>query len=86
MGRRERRHVSPANFWTAATNDPGCSYGSGGGCGPPQVDVILAAESDTIRASWQATKKIPIVMTASGDPVGSGVVASLARPGGNVTD
>ena len=50
-----------------------------------KVDVILAAESDTIRAAWQATKTIPIVMTASGDPVGIGVVASLARPGGNVT-
>jgi ABC-type uncharacterized transport system substrate-binding protein len=50
-----------------------------------QVDVILAAESDTIRAAWQATKTIPIVMTASGDPVRIGVVASLAHPGGNVT-
>jgi len=50
-----------------------------------KVDVILAAESDTIRAAWQATKTIPIVMTASGDPVGIGVVASLAHPGGNVT-
>jgi len=50
-----------------------------------KVDVILAAESDTILAAWQATKTIPIVMTASGDPVGIGVVASLAHPGGNVT-
>jgi putative ABC transport system substrate-binding protein len=50
-----------------------------------QVDVILAAESETIRAAWQATKTIPIVMATSGDPVGLGVVASLAHPGGNVT-
>jgi putative ABC transport system substrate-binding protein len=50
-----------------------------------QVDVILTAESETIRAAWQATKTIPIVMATSGDPVGLGVVASLAHPGGNVT-
>ncbi len=37
------------------------------------------------RAARQATSTIPIVMAAVGDPIGAGFVASLARPGGNVT-
>lgn len=49
------------------------------------VDVIVAAASPAIRAAKQATSTIPIVMGTTGDPVGSGFVASLARPGGNVT-
>src|SRR5262249_3601166 len=39
----------------------------------------------SIRAAMQATDQIPIIMTLAPDPVGSGFVASLARPGGNVT-
>lgn len=50
-----------------------------------KVDVIVAAASPAIRAAKQATGTIPIVMGTTGDPVGSGFVASLARPGGNVT-
>jgi putative ABC transport system substrate-binding protein len=50
------------------------------------VDVIVPVASDpTIRAAQQATSTIPIVMAVSSDPVGSGFVASLARPGGNIT-
>jgi putative ABC transport system substrate-binding protein len=48
-------------------------------------DVIVAASTLAIQAAKQATSTIPIVMAASGDPVGTGLVASLARPGGNVT-
>jgi putative ABC transport system substrate-binding protein len=48
-------------------------------------DVILAEPSPSIRAAKQATKTIPIVFPTTGDPVGSGFVASLARPGGNIT-
>jgi putative tryptophan/tyrosine transport system substrate-binding protein len=48
------------------------------------VDVILA-EGSAPRAAKQATTTIPIVMSNSGDPVGTGLVASLARPGGNIT-
>jgi ABC-type uncharacterized transport system substrate-binding protein len=50
-----------------------------------KVDVILSAGSSDTRAAKEATATIPIVMAAAGDPVASGFVASLARPGGNIT-
>ena len=50
-----------------------------------KVDVIVAASGAATRAAQQATRTIPIVMSLVNDPVGSGLVASLARPGGNVT-
>ena len=49
------------------------------------ADVIVAGGSLAVRAAQQATRTIPIVMTGSSDPVGTGFVASLARPGGNIT-
>jgi putative ABC transport system substrate-binding protein len=49
------------------------------------VDIIVAGGSSEIRAAKEATATIPIVMVRGGDPVGSGFVASLARPGGNIT-
>jgi putative ABC transport system substrate-binding protein len=49
------------------------------------VDVLLAAITPAALAARDATTTIPIVMAGVGDPVGSGLVASLARPGGNVT-
>ena len=49
------------------------------------VDVILAVNTPSARAAMDATKAIPIVMAAIGDPVGLGLVTNLARPGGNVT-
>ena len=50
-----------------------------------KVDVLVAASSPSYIAAMQATRSIPIVMPVSSDPVGDGVVASLARPGGNIT-
>jgi putative ABC transport system substrate-binding protein len=49
-----------------------------------KVDVIVTDGTPSIVAAKQATSVIPIVFAAAGDPVGSGLVASLARPGGNV--
>ena len=50
-----------------------------------QPNVIVTAGTPGALAAMQATKTIPIVMASSGDPVGAGLVASLARPGGHVT-
>jgi putative ABC transport system substrate-binding protein len=48
-------------------------------------DVLMSVQTPGIRALMQATRTIPIVMIAPGDPVGAGLIASLAHPGGNVT-
>jgi putative ABC transport system substrate-binding protein len=50
-----------------------------------KVDIVLAAGTEPALAAKQATSVIPIVFSTAGDPVGTGLVASLARPGGNVT-
>ena len=50
-----------------------------------KVDVIVTSGPTMTRAAKQATVTIPIVMTFDSDPVGSGFIASLARPGGNIT-
>jgi putative tryptophan/tyrosine transport system substrate-binding protein len=50
-----------------------------------KVDVIVAGGGNAVRAAKNETKTIPIVMAGVGDAVGTGLVASLARPGGNIT-
>jgi putative ABC transport system substrate-binding protein len=50
-----------------------------------KVDVLVAADPTSVRAAKRATTTIPVVMVISLDPVGQGYVASLARPGGNIT-
>jgi len=50
-----------------------------------KLDVIVSGSSQAISALQKATTTIPIVMATSGDPIGSGFVKSLARPGGNIT-
>src|SRR6266481_5223284 len=50
-----------------------------------KVDIIVTNGPYSTRAAKAATVTIPIVMAAVGDPVGNGFVASLARPGGNIT-
>ena len=50
-----------------------------------KIDIIVTGGSSPTRAAKEATVTIPIVMTQDIDPVGSGFVASLARPGGNIT-
>ncbi|MEI7875882.1 MAG: ABC transporter substrate-binding protein [Alphaproteobacteria bacterium] len=50
-----------------------------------KVDIIVGWQTPVITVVAQATREIPIVMAAAGDPVASGLIASLARPGGNIT-
>src|SRR6266576_1030703 len=50
-----------------------------------KVDVIVTGGSGNTRAAKEATNAIPIVMAQDSDPIGNGFVASLARPGGNIT-
>jgi putative ABC transport system substrate-binding protein len=50
-----------------------------------KVDIIVAQSTPSALAAQRATTAIPIVMLGVANPVGSGLVASLARPGGNIT-
>ena len=50
-----------------------------------KVDIIVSSGNSVTRSAKEATSTIPIVMAQDSDPVGSGTVASLARPGGNIT-
>src|SRR5258708_23062040 len=50
-----------------------------------KVDVIVTSGTPAVLASKKATSVIPIVFATAGDPVGTGLVASLAHPGGNAT-
>jgi putative ABC transport system substrate-binding protein len=50
-----------------------------------KVDVLIASETPAVQAAKRATSTVPIVMAPAGDPVGTGLIASLARPGGNIT-
>jgi putative tryptophan/tyrosine transport system substrate-binding protein len=50
-----------------------------------KVDLIVTSLTPAALAAQRATRSIPIVMAAAGDPVGTGLISSLARPGGNVT-
>lgn len=50
-----------------------------------QVDVLVTWQTPSTIAARDASKEVPIVMVAAGDPVATGIVASLSRPGGNIT-
>ncbi len=50
-----------------------------------KVDVIVSSSTPSAVAASKATREIPVLTTTAGDPVGSGLAASLARPGGNIT-
>ncbi len=72
----ERRYAEPRNESSRAAVDELIRLG---------VDVIVVSSTLTALAAKQATTKIPIVVTVPADPVATGLVSSLARPGGNVT-
>jgi ABC-type uncharacterized transport system substrate-binding protein len=87
-GMRERGYVEGQNLSVAVRwphgsfdQDPGVVVELVSG----NVDVIVAWATPTVIAVRRATSTIPIVMVSVGDPVGSGFIASLARPGGNIT-
>ncbi len=67
-----------------ANGDPARLTANAAELAAAKVDVIVAFSTFPARAARQATSVIPIVMDV-GDPVGQGLVASLARPGGDVT-
>ena len=80
--------LSIGTFWSRPGlrkgNRIGCPRSQRSWCGS-RVDVIVAAGDASIQAARQATRSIPIVMAVSTDAVERGFVASLARPGGNIT-
>ena len=50
-----------------------------------KVDIIVASPTPAVTAARKATSEIPIVMAPAGDPVATGLISSLARPGGRMT-
>lgn len=83
LGWSEGKNITIEYRWAEARKDRyteiAAEFASG------SVDVIVTWASAPVLAAKQATTTIPIVFAAQMDPVGAGVVASLARPGGNIT-
>ena len=88
QGLRERGYVEGQNIvieYRSANGKIGRLPGLAVELARLKVDLIVAVAMPAARAAQQATTTIPIVAGAMGDPVGDGLVASLARPGGNIT-
>jgi putative tryptophan/tyrosine transport system substrate-binding protein len=88
QGLRELGYVQGKNLVIEARNVDGHLErlpGFAGELARLNVDVIVALEPPATLAAKEATKTIPIVMRSTDDPVEAGWVASLARPGGNIT-
>jgi putative tryptophan/tyrosine transport system substrate-binding protein len=83
LGWVEGRNVAIDYRWTAANLDRFRQFGAELVATRP--DVLMASTGTALGALLQATRTIPIVFTSVLDPVGSGQVESLARPGGNAT-
>jgi putative tryptophan/tyrosine transport system substrate-binding protein len=83
LGYNEGRDILLEIRWAGGSNEP--LVGLAIGLVASKVDVLMAVSTPAALAAKQATTTIPIVFTAVGDPVGAGVVPSLAHPGGNVT-
>jgi putative ABC transport system substrate-binding protein len=88
QGLRDHGYVEGQNIlveWRAAEGRPDRARALALELVQLKVDVIVANLTPAVQAAKEATSTIPIVMAAAGDPVGTGFVASLARPGGNIT-
>src|SRR5215471_10131743 len=88
QGLRELGYVEGKNLvieWRVSEGKPDHELALASELVSLKVDVIVGGGSLSIRAARQATAIIPIVMVNGGDAVGSGFVANLARPGGNIT-
>jgi len=88
QGLRELGYVEKKNIlieWRGADNIPERRKALAEELARFKVDVIVTASEGIARVAKEATSTIPIVMASSEDPVGNGLVANLARPGGNVT-
>ena len=88
QGLRELGYVEGKNIiieWRSAEGKPDRLPALAAGLARLKLDVIVTYGPQPTRAAKEATAKVPIVMSFDGDPVGSGFVASLARPGGNIT-
>jgi len=83
LGRVEGRNVAIEGRWTEGRAERATEIAAE--FVRLKVDIIVTSGTPLIAAAMQATSVIPIVFAAAGDPVGTGLVASLARPGGNVT-
>ena len=87
-GLRELGYVEGNNLiieWRFADGKPERLPGMAAELVQMNVDVIVTAASQPTGAAQQATKTLPIVIASAGDPVASGFVQSLGRPGGNIT-
>src|SRR5262249_57070033 len=83
LGSVEGRNVAIEYRWAEGRNERSAEIAAE--FARMKVDVIVTYGTQSVVAAKQATAVIPIVFAAAGDPVGIGLVASLARPGGNVT-
>jgi putative ABC transport system substrate-binding protein len=88
QGMRELGHVEGKDFvieWRFAEGRPELYLGLAAELVRAQVDVVVTGNSTAVHSVQQASSTIPIVIAVSADPVGTGLVASLAHPGGNIT-
>ena len=88
LGLRELGYVEGKNIvieWRSAQGKPDQLAALAAELVRLKVDVIVTGGAGNTRAAKNATSTIPIVMAQDPDPVGNGFVASLARPGGNIT-
>ena len=83
LGYKEGRDILLEIRWAGGSNEP--FVGLAVELVALKVDVLVAVSTPAALAAKQATATIPIVFTNVGDPVGAGVVSSLAHPGGNAT-